>query len=56
MSDAERHQRRQQRVGPGRHRHGVAHAEVRSKLLFERVDFGAEYEPLAVADAFDRAQ
>ena len=52
-TDVERHQRREERVGAGRHADRVRHAEPCGELAFERLDFGAEDEALAVAHARD---
>ena len=55
-TDAERHQRDDQRVGSRRHADGVADANGCRELLFERVDLRAADEPLTVADAGDRCK
>ena len=52
-ADAERHQRREQRVGARRHADRVVHAEVRLELALEPFDLGPVDEALAVADAGD---
>ncbi len=49
-ADAERHHRGEESVGAGRDRDRVASFELADEIAFERVDFGTEDEPLAVAD------
>ncbi len=52
-TDAERHQRGEDRVGAGRHADGVRDVELSGDFALERFDFGAENEALAVAHARD---
>ncbi len=55
-ADAERHQRDEQRVGARRDGDRVLGLEERRQLALERVDFRAQDEPLAVADARERRE
>ena len=55
-ADAERHQRRQQRVGARRDGDGVRDAEVGGELRSSASTSGPHDEPLAVADARDRGE
>ena len=50
-TDAERIERQQQGVRPGRAAHGGASADHRSDLVLERLDFLAQDEPLVLEDA-----
>ena len=52
-SDAKRHHRHQQRVGPRRDADGVLHAEQGGEFALEPLHLGAHDELLAVADARD---
>ena len=55
-SDAERHQGHEQRIGPRRHRNGMAHSDRGCQFRLESADFGAEDEVLRRADALDRTR
>ena len=55
-TDAERHQRDEQRVGARRQADGVRDAEVGRHLALERLDLGAADEPLAVGDPRHRGE
>ena len=54
--DVERHQRQEERVGPGRNGDGVRDADEGAELALERLDFGPHDEALAVADACHRRE
>ena len=52
-AEAERHQRRQHRVGTGRHTNRVLDAQIGLQIAFEPFHFGAVDEALAITDARD---
>ena len=55
-TDAERHQRHEQRVGAGRYGDRVRDPDGRRNLGFQLLDFRSQNELLRIADARDRGQ